>query len=218
MTHGKTQDAIRRWLKMLTGDRVPREASELLLVASGDADPVWRADVEQVNAYPSVDELCDALMTFASMHADSKGYSVRFFVRWMTADGRILTGTTMRLGDGAIAPMDGSAESLITQMQRTMENALRHAQEQHTEAVNALKWLAKEIVEENQMLRAELRVGREAPTEANNANASTADGPKYKSHTDRVINGLIERVGEKYVDKMFEADAGGKGITPKGDA
>jgi hypothetical protein len=101
--------------------------------------------------------------------------------------------------------MDGSSESVIMQMQRLVDTSLRVASEQNTEAMNALKYLTKTLIDEGELLRAELRVRRDVePSEPSSGEQPT----KYKSHTERVVANLMEKAGSKYIEKAFAPDAG----------
>jgi len=204
MTHDKSHDALRRFVNGTTASKTPRDGHELVLVASGEPDALWRADKEQVDAYRA-DELASELQTLAATHADARGTSIRFFARWLSVDGRILVAHSWRTGEGAIVPMDGSSESVIMQMQRLVDTSLRVASEQNTEAMNALKYLTKTLIDEGELLRAELRVRRDVePSEPSSGEQPT----KYKSHTERVVANLMEKAGSKYIEKAFAPDAG----------
>lgn len=204
MTADRSHDALRRWVNITTASKTPRDATELVLVASGEPDALWRADKEQVDAYRA-DELATELQTLAATHAETRATSIRFFVRWVAVDGRILVAHSWRTGEGALVPMDGSSESVIMQMQRLVETSLRVASEQNTEAMNALKYLTKTLIDEGELLRSELRVRRDVePSEPSSGETET----KYKSHTERVVANLMEKAGSKYIEKAFAPDAG----------
>ena len=204
-THDRTHDALRRWVNATTASKTPRDATELVLVASGEPDPLWRADKEQVDAFRA-DELATELQTIAGTHADARGNSIRFFVRWLSLDGRTLVAHSWRTGDGAQSPMDGSAESIVVQMQRLVDNSLRVASEQNTETINALKWMVHSSVQESEALRAELRISRE-PSEQSESNSSAAS-EKRGSQTERVVSTLLEAAGKKYIERAFTENAG----------
>jgi hypothetical protein len=207
-THDKSHDALRRFVNATTASKTPRDAHELVLVASGEPDALWRADKEQVDSFRA-DELATELQTIASTHADARSTSIRFFARWLSADGRILVAHSWRTGEGALVPMDGSSESVIMQMQRLVETSLRTASEQNTEAINALKYVTKTLIDEGELLRAELRVRRD--TELEGKAPTESDGEtkqKYGSHTERVVSNLLEKAGTKYIERAFTENAG----------
>jgi hypothetical protein len=207
-------------LAITTGARQHKEAVELVVVASGQSDPLWRGDLEACKESRAA-ELTAELEEVCERHADERGGSVRFFARWLDASGNVLLGTSWRQGSGGQIAMDGSAESVAQQMQSTVLEVLKRDGERQDAMMALLENVMGSLHAENKMLRDELRVAAMRP-EPDGVTRDDAQPRivKQGSNLDRTVSELAEYAGRKWIDKAMSADAsaGADGDVKKADS
>lgn len=192
---------LQRWVSATTGARKHRDAYELVLRAGGQAEPLWRAELEQVKATPAK-ELAEEIAELAESHAGSRGGSVRFHLQWLDDGGRILQNESWREGSGDM--LDGTSDALATMQQKMITELLAAQQSQAEMWLGAFAKLTTALHEENTALRAELRGVR---LDAAEPPSDDTEGKPNKlqrrgSYFDEALARVVEHAGKEWVDEQ----------------
>jgi hypothetical protein len=196
------------------GKRRNADCATLAVFAHHETDTLasWSADDAMATGHTAlaseIEELTEA---FAE---DSNAASVRFHLRWLDKDGKVVVATTWRVGEAG--ELDGSEESRASQAQRHVEAyaklmvlSQKGATDTMRIALDAANELIRTLLERIKTLELELDV---AKGEADEARAKAAERkPKEPSAMEQVFTTMLEQGAVK----MFAPDADGDGAQPR---